>query len=109
MNICINSNKSARKFALLAFLSLAATAAYASSTTGMPWEGPLQVVINALTGPLAGFLAILGIFGGLLGVLFGGELSDAVKILFKVVFVVSIMAGSVTALSALGIVTSAVV
>ena len=37
------------------------SAAWASSTTSMPWEGPLQEIVQSITGPVAKGLGVLAI------------------------------------------------
>lgn len=51
----------ARKSAVLILLAaLAASPAFAAGS-GMPWEGPLQQVVDSITGPVARAAAVIGI------------------------------------------------
>ena len=55
-----------RQFLTMAGLALVSNAlAYAStSTTGLPWETPLQTVQQSITGPVAAGISVVGIAGG---------------------------------------------
>ena len=51
---------------LLLVLGLGLVASTAHAATGMPWEGPIEQVLNSLTGPIVrwamiGAIAIIGI------------------------------------------------
>ena len=52
-----------KRFLTMAGLALVSNAlAYAStSTTGLPWETPLQTVQQSLTGPVAAGISVVGI------------------------------------------------
>jgi type IV secretory pathway VirB2 component (pilin) len=65
----------------MAGLALVSNAlAYAStSTTGLPWETPLQTVQQSLTGPVAAGISVVGIAAGGMALVFGGELSEFAK------------------------------
>ena len=69
------------EFLTLAGLALASSAvSYAStSTTGLPWETPLQTVKQSLTGPVAAGVSVVGIAAGGMALVFGGELSEFAK------------------------------
>ncbi|MGH6951386.1 MAG: TrbC/VirB2 family protein [Vitreimonas sp.] len=55
----------------LSFLLIAlATPAYASGS-GMPWEGPLQQVLDSITGPVARAAAVIAIIIAGMGIMFG--------------------------------------
>lgn len=47
-----------------------ATPAYASGS-GMPWEGPLQQVLDSITGPVARAAAVIAIVIAGMGIMFG--------------------------------------
>lgn len=61
-----------------------------------PWEGPLAIIEQSLTGPVAGSLALIGIVvaGGTL--VFGGQLGDFARRAIMLVLAVSmiVLAGS---------------
>jgi len=70
-----------REFLTLAGLAVVSSAvSYAStSTTGLPWETPLQTVKQSLTGPVAAGISVVGIAAGGMALVFGGELSEFAK------------------------------
>ena len=68
--------------------ALAPTAAFASGT-GMPWETPLQSILDSLTGPVAKAIAIIAIV--LTGLGFAmGETGGTIRRLCGVVFGIAI-------------------
>ncbi len=84
-------------FLLVPSLALA-TGGSVSATTGsdttLPWESGLQTLTNSITGPVAGFIAVLGICvcGGMLA--FGGELNEIVKRSMQVILAICICVGA---------------
>ena len=70
-----------RQFLTIVGLALVSSAvSYASSTsTGLPWETPLQTVKQSLTGPVAAGVSVVGIAAGGMALVFGGELSEFAK------------------------------
>ena len=70
-----------RQFLTMAGLAIVSSAvSYASSTsTGLPWETPLQTVKQSLTGPVAAGISVVGIAAGGMALVFGGELSEFAK------------------------------
>lgn len=60
-------------FALLLMPDLAHAAG--ASSGGMPWESPLQKLIDSLTGPVAIGVSILAIFAAGVALAFGGEIN----------------------------------
>lgn len=50
-----------------------------ASSTGLPWEGPLDMIKQSITGPVAVGVTTLAIAGGSLGLIFGGELGEFAK------------------------------
>lgn len=65
-----------KKVRLVALLLLPAHAWAAGIGAGLPWENPLRLVANSLTGPVALSIAIIALMaaGGIL--VFGGELNE---------------------------------
>jgi len=65
-------------------LLLPATASASGSGGGMPWEQPLQQVLNSISGPVAQALGVMAIVAFGLGLAFseGGGLRTALGILF---------------------------
>ena len=70
-----------RSFLTVAGMAIVSNAlAHAStSTTGLPWETPLQTVQQSLTGPVAAGISVVGIAAGGMALVFGGELSEFAK------------------------------
>lgn len=69
------------------------SAAFATTTAGaLPWEGPLSLVQQSLTGPVAGILSLIAIFVAGATLVFAGEIGDFAKRLVYIVLVVGIMA-----------------
>lgn len=50
----------------------------------MPWEGPLQMIMNSISGPVAKILGVIAIVIAGLGIAFG-ESGSGVRKLFQVV------------------------
>ena len=57
----------------------------------MPWESPLQKLIDSLTGPVAIGVSILAIFAAGVALAFGGEINGFVRALIILVLVVAII------------------
>lgn len=60
----------------------------------MPWEGPLQTIMNSLTGPVAGYIALIAVMvcGALL--IFGGDFSGFARNLINVVIACAVILGA---------------
>ena len=100
-----------REFLTLAGLALVSNAlAYAStSTTGLPWETPLQTVKQSLTGPVAAGISVVGIAAGGMALVFGGELSEFAKRSCYAVIATGAIVGAGTIMSTLFASSSAVI
>ena len=100
-----------RQFLTMASLALVSNAlAYAStSTTGLPWETPLQTVQQSLTGPVAAGISVVGIAGGGMALVFGGELSEFAKRACYAVIATGAIVGAGTLMSTLFSSSSAVI
>jgi type IV secretory pathway VirB2 component (pilin) len=68
-NVVIKRSSNKRAFAL-GFMLFALSMAVAAQTASMPWDGPLQIVANALTGPTSMFISTILIVGAGLGIAF---------------------------------------
>jgi type IV secretory pathway VirB2 component (pilin) len=95
-------------FAGLALL-LVSNLALASNATGLPWEDPLQMIADSLTGPVAFAISLvaMAVAGGML--LFGGEMTEFGKMICKLVLALGIMLGGAGLLGTLFGVSGAVV
>jgi len=69
-------------------MALAAAPAHAAGT-GMPWEAPLQSVLDSIQGPVAKIMAVIVIIATGLGLAFG-ESSGGFRRLIQIVFGLSI-------------------
>ena len=99
------------EFLTLAGLALASSAvSYAStSTTGLPWETPLQTVQQSLTGPVAAGISVVGIAAGGMALVFGGELSEFAKRACYAVIATGAIVGAGTLMTTLFSSSSAVI
>ena len=59
--------------------------------SGMPWESPLQKLVDSLTGPVAIGISILCILGAGLALAFGGEITGFVRTMIVIVLVVAVI------------------
>lgn len=82
------ANRSLQCVALLAGLTLVAPAAYAAGS-GMPWEGPLDQILQSIEGPVARIVAVIIITLTGLTLAFG-ETSGGFRKLIQIVFGLSI-------------------
>ena len=55
------ANKIARKAAALTLLAALAAAPAFAAGSGMPWEGPLEQVVDSITGPVARAAGVIAI------------------------------------------------
>ena len=81
---------------LLLALALAAVvlvlepgAAFATESDGMPWSTPLQTIAASLTGPVAYWLSLVGIFVCGAALVFGGEINELVRWLIMAILIVA--------------------
>lgn len=92
------------KQSLVTALALASSVsgAWASSSGGLPWEGPLQKIEQSITGPVAGYVALaaVAVAGGML--IFGGELNDFARRLVYIVLVAGLLLGATTIVGLFG-------
>jgi len=100
-----------RQFLTMVGLALVSSAvSYASSTsTGLPWETPLQTVKQSLTGPVAAGISVVGIAAGGMALVFGGELSEFAKRACYAVIATGAVVGAGTLMSTLFSASSAVI
>lgn len=95
---------------LMAMAFLAPVVAHASSSSsGLPWETPLQTLQQSLSGPVAMAVSIIGIVvcGGML--IWGGEINEFARRGAMLVLVIALLVGSNSILSTLFSSASAVV
>ena len=65
--------------------------AFASESTGMPYESMLTKLSSSLTGPVAKSIALIGIVGSGAALIFGGEISGFLKSVIYLVLVCSLL------------------
>ncbi len=97
MKIMKNKSKNCRAFLaapLIIVFVLSALPAFASSS-GMPWETPLNSLLDSLTGPVSRVLGAVAIIGLGIGIAF----SDGGSMMRKALFVVMGLAIAFNALS----------
>lgn len=81
----MNSKTQAVAVAALVLVAISAdTALAASGGAGMPWEEPLNKLLNSLTGPVARVLGAMAIIGAGIGIAFSDGGSGLRKVLFVV-------------------------
>ena len=78
--------------------------AYASSSGGLPWDGPLATIAGDLTGPVATATSVVAFFAAGAALVFqGDEMGSLAKRLLYVVLGVAVMVMGNKALSVLGL------
>ncbi len=81
------------QLALAITFFLMANLAFADDS--LPWEGPLQKILESLTGPVARVLGVIAIVIAGFGIAFG-EAGSGVRRLFQVIFGLSIVYSAAT-------------
>jgi type IV secretory pathway VirB2 component (pilin) len=96
----------------MVFMTLAAVAlavpfpdaAHAASTGGsLPWDGPLTILRNDITGPVAFTISLLAMVACGAALVFGGEINEFVRRIIMLVLVASFIVGVTNLASSLGI------
>ena len=65
--------------------------AVASTTTGLPWEGPLTILKNSLSGPVALAISIIAIVIAGCTLIFGSEIDGFARKMIVVVLVIAVI------------------
>src|ERR1700688_1516977 len=92
-----------RATALAAAIALTArSAAAGTGGTTLPWNGPLDTIVNNLTGPTAKTIGTAAAFVGVLSWIFGRD-EGHVKTIGKTIVGICALLGVVNLMSALGI------
>jgi type IV secretory pathway VirB2 component (pilin) len=86
---------------MLGMLMFLPELAWASSSSGMPWEGPLAKVVDSITGPVAFGISVLGIAAAGMSLAFGGQLDGLLQKLVMIALVISLIVLATNVLSAL--------
>ena len=82
------------RLAVVVLMLLSPTAALAGSSSGMPWEGPVDKVVNSISGPVATAMSVLAIVGCGLGIAFGEGGRGMKKLMWVVIGVAIILLAS---------------
>ena len=77
-----NTNIQPAKLAGIALAALAFAAPAYASGSGMPWEGPLEQVVDSLTGPVARAAAVIAIVVAGTGIMFSEGGGGIRKLMF---------------------------
>ena len=85
-------NKNIHSLFILSF-ALAGPEVALAASTGLPWETPLEIVRDSLTGPVAMTISVMGIAvtGGTL--VWGGELSEFARRACMLTLAISFLVG----------------
>lgn len=90
----------------LGLLALAAAVAIlpgvveaSSSGGGLPWEGPLQRVVDSITGPVAFGISVLAVVGCGVGLALGGDMNEFLRRFMMLTIVVAVIVFAVNIMS----------
>lgn len=83
----------------LFFLTCNAAAFASTNKQGLEMEGPIDKIVNLITGPFAFLISLGGIIGGIIGVIMGGELNGIIQTLIKLVLGIAILTTAVNILN----------
>jgi type IV secretion system protein VirB2 len=89
--------------ALLTVLFAASGPVFATSTSDadLPWETPLETLMNSLTGPVAGIVSLIAIIGAGALLLFGGSIQGFMRTAVYLVLVIGLVVGAGSLLTGL--------
>ncbi|EJG1885252.1 TrbC/VirB2 family protein [Vibrio parahaemolyticus] len=108
MSLIQKLKRSGKRLVLGASVGLYSFAANASST-GLPWESPLERIVDSITGPVAFGASALGIVAGCAGLLFGGEMDGFIRTIMMIGLVVAVLVGAINLITMLFGVSGALV
>jgi type IV secretory pathway VirB2 component (pilin) len=98
-----------RRLTLLGgFFLFTCSEAFASTSGSLPWDGPIKIFTNDLTGPVATGVSVAAFFAAGATLIWGEDLGGVARKALYVVLAVSFMIGGYNFLSALGL-TGAVI
>jgi type IV secretion system protein TrbC len=80
-------------FTLIAVFLLCPEQAHATTTggSGLPWETPIQRVVDSFLGPVALGMILIGIVGSIWGFITGGEINGLVRSMIVILLSGSIL------------------
>ena len=93
--------------AIFLYLGLVSTGFASSSGPKMPWDGPLEILARALTSRTSRTLAVVGIVGAAVSLMFF-EVGRALRWFLAVIFSASVAAAAFNILSLFQIVSAVV-
>ena len=102
-------NKLFNLFFVLSLSALFIETAVAGTTTGLPWEDPIDKIVNSITGPIAFGVAVLGVAIAGITLSFGGEISDITRRVMMVVLAVALTVSAASFLRILFGTTGAII
>lgn len=70
-----------------------------SSGGGLPWEGPLQKVVDSITGPVAFGISVLAVVGCGVGLAMGGDMNEFLRRFMMLTIVVAVIVFAVNIMS----------
>jgi len=83
------------KYLLIVFLATMAFSpelmAAGAGAGGMPWEGPLTIIVASITGPVAFAISVIGIVAAGAVLIFGGEIGQFLKSTIILVLVIALI------------------
>ena len=80
-----------RNLSMSAAIYLYSGYAMASTTTKLPWEGPLEILQRSLTGPVAFAISLIALVICGWALIAGGEMSDFARRSIMVVLAISLL------------------
>lgn len=86
---------------MLGMLMLLPELAWASSSSGMPWESPLSKVVDSITGPVAFGISTLGVVVAGMSLAFGGQLDGFIQKLAILSLVIALIVFATNVLSSI--------
>ena len=88
-------------FVIASILFFVIEPALASTTTGMPWEDPMDTVVDSITGPVAFGVSLLGVVAAGCALVWGGEMGEFVRKIIMLVLVIALIVAAASFLSLL--------
>ena len=87
--MCQLSKNLVKKCSILILTTISLIGNAYATTTGLPWEGPLEKILDSLTGPVAKTMGVVAIVLAGFGIAFG-EAGGGMRKIFQIVLGLSI-------------------
>lgn len=94
-------NKLTKVLSTFALFALFSSGAFASTTTGLPWESPLQTIENSLKGPVAMSISIISVVVLGATLIWGGEIGDFARKAVMIALVIALIVAATSVISTL--------